>query len=74
MTTTNMPQQKFDADYVATLRELLDIAVAQVKAEHRTPATKAMMAETIVRNAAEGVTDARDLVSSAVRAGAEGAP
>ena len=68
------PRQKFDADYVATLREVLDIAVEQIAAEHRTPATKAKMAETIVRSAAEGVTDARDLVSHAVAAGAEGAP
>ena len=71
---TNVPLQKFDADYVATLRELLDIAVEQVEARHRTPATKAKMAEIIVRNASEGVTDAHDLVSSAVRAGADGAP
>jgi DNA-binding FadR family transcriptional regulator len=68
------PSPKFDADYVATLREVLDIAVEQIAAEHRTPATKAKMAETIVRNAAEGVTDAHDLVSHAVRAGSNGAP
>ncbi|PYF01998.1 hypothetical protein BJ122_11527 [Rhodopseudomonas faecalis] len=64
----------FDADYVAVLREVLDIAVEQIAAEHRTPATKAKMAETIVRTAAAGETDARALVSHAVAAGAEGAP
>jgi hypothetical protein len=68
------PRQKFDADYVAALREVLDIAVEQIAVEHRTPATKAKMAETIVRVAAEGVTDARDLVTHAVAAGADGAP
>lgn len=68
------PRQKFDADYVAALREVLDIAVAQIAEEHRTPATKAKMAETIVRSAADGITDARDLVQHAVAAGAEGAP
>ena len=71
---TTEPAQKFDASYVATLREVLDIAVEQIAIEHRTPATKAKMAETIVRTAAGGVTDARDLVSEAVLAGADGAP
>ena len=70
--TTVLP--KFDSEYIATLREVLDIAVEQIDEAHRTPATKAKMAETIVRTAAEGVTDARDLVLEAVRAGAEPAP
>ncbi|MCG6207900.1 hypothetical protein LPW26_24905 [Rhodopseudomonas sp. HC1] len=72
MTATNQP--KFDPDYVATLREVLDIAVEQIAMEHRTPATKAMMAQTIVQNAARGITDATALVHDAVRAGAQGAP
>ncbi|RJF65653.1 hypothetical protein [Rhodopseudomonas palustris] len=72
MTATNQP--KFDPDYVATLREVLDIAVEQIAMEHRTPATKAMMAQIIVQNAARGVTDANALVHDAVRAGAQGAP
>lgn len=71
---TTQPTPKFDAKVVAALREVLDIAMAQIAAQHRTPATKAMMAETIVRHAAGGVTDAHDLVSHAVRAGADGAP
>ncbi len=45
---TAMNQPKFDPDYVATLREVLDIAVEQIAMEHRTPATKAMMANTTV--------------------------
>lgn len=68
------PTPHFDVSYVATLRQVLDIAVEQIAVQHRTPATKAMMAETIVRQAAGGVTDAHDLVSHAVRAGANGAP
>lgn len=71
---TTVPSSKFDARYVATLREVLEIAVGEIAEEHRTPATKAVMAETIVRHAAEGVTDAGDLVLHAVRAGAQGAP
>lgn len=60
---------KFDPDYVATLRHILDIAVENIAIENRTPATKAMMAQTIVRDAAGGVTDASDLVLRAVRVG-----
>ncbi|MCP9625458.1 hypothetical protein NML43_00010 [Rhodopseudomonas palustris] len=71
---TAMNQPKFDPDYVATLREVLDIAVEQIAMEHRTPATKAMMAQIIVQNAARGITDATALVNHAVRAGAHGAP
>ena len=58
-----------DPEYVATLREVLDIAVEQIAMEHRTPATKAMMAQVIVQTAARGVTDAHVLVNQAVRAG-----
>lgn len=62
--------ETFDPDYVATLRRILDIAVENIAAENRTPATKAKMAQTIVREAADGVTDAGDLVSRAMRVGA----
>jgi hypothetical protein len=72
MTIASPP--KFDPDYVATLREVLDIAVEQIALEHRTPATKAKMAQIIVQSAADGVTDAREMVSNAVRAGADGMP
>ncbi len=40
-----------------------------IAAENRTPATKAKMAQTIVQEAAGGITDASDLVSRAVRVG-----
>lgn len=60
---------KFDPDYVATLRRILDIAVESIAEENRTPATKAKMAQTIVQEAAGGVTDASDLVSRAIRVG-----
>lgn len=66
---TKRPPETFDPEIVATLRKVLDIAVEQIAEANRTPATKAKMAETIVREAAEGVTDAGDLLSSAVRAG-----
>jgi hypothetical protein len=72
MTANDQP--KFDPEYVATLREVLDIAISQIAAERRTPATKAVMAQVIVQNAARGVTDAHLLVHQAVRAGADGVP
>jgi hypothetical protein len=65
----NQPPGKFDPDYVATLRKILDIAVENIAIENRTPATKAKMAQVIVQEAAGGITDARDLVSRAVRVG-----
>lgn len=65
----NRPPESFSAETVATLREVLNIAVAQIAEQNRTPATKAKMAETIVRNAAGGITNAVDLVSLAVREG-----
>jgi hypothetical protein len=74
--TTKAPQQKspFDAQRVAVLRQVLDIAVERIAVQHRTPATKAMMAQIIVRHAADGITDTSTLVTHAVEAGAAGAP
>ncbi|ABE61972.1 conserved hypothetical protein [Nitrobacter hamburgensis X14] len=69
---SQVPPQKFDAEYVAHLRELLNIAVEQIGPEHRTPATKAKMAEALVRNAADGITDAHHLMDVTVRAGEDG--
>jgi hypothetical protein len=69
---SQVPPQKFDAEYVAHLRELLDIAVEQIGPEHRTAATKAKMAEILVCNAADGITDAHHLMDVAVRAGEDG--
>jgi hypothetical protein len=66
---THHSPQMFDAEVVITLRKILDIAVEQIAEENRTPATKAKMAETIVRRAADGVTDAHILVSMAVHEG-----
>ncbi len=65
----NHPPETFSAETVAALREVLDIAVAQIAVENRTPATTAKMAETIVRRAAEGVTDASHLVTLAIAEG-----
>jgi len=60
---------EFDSEFVSTLRAVLDEAVQRISEENRTPATKAKMAERIVRSAAAGVTDAGELISEAVEEG-----
>ena len=72
--TTQSHTPPFDAQRVAVLRQALDIAVEQIAVQHRTPATKAMMAQIIIRHAADGITDTSALVNHAVQAGAAGAP
>ena len=56
----------FDPSLVATMRWALDTAADQVAKPSRTPATKAKMAQRIVRSAADGVTDAQELVAVAL--------
>lgn len=73
-TKTPRQTQPFDAQRIAVLRQVLDIAVERIAVQHRTPATKAMMAQIIVRHAADGITDTCTLVTHAVEAGASGAP
>jgi len=63
------PHNGFDTEFVMMLRAVLDEAVNRISAENRTPATKAKMAERIVRTAASGVTDAGQLVGVAVEEG-----
>ncbi len=61
--------QQFAPELVSTMRSVLDIAVDQIDAAHRTPATKAKMAERILRTASEGVTGVQDLITVAVKEG-----
>lgn len=72
MTISTQPY--LDARSVTALRELLEIAVEQIAVQHRTPATKAKMAQSILHRARGGETDRRALLSHAVEAGADGAP
>lgn len=58
-------------DLLATMRKALDVASDHVPATSRTPATKAKMAQRIVRSAHEGVTDVQQLVAAAVAEGME---
>ena len=66
-----MPQitAAFAPDFVTTMRWALDAAADRVPVTSRTPATKAKMAQRIVRSAHDGITDANQLVAAAVAEG-----
>jgi hypothetical protein len=68
-----MPQitTPFAPDFLSTMRLALETASDRVPVKSRTPATKAKMAQSIVRSAHEGVTDAHQLVAVAVAEGLE---
>jgi hypothetical protein len=69
-----MPQVNttaFSPDFVTTMRRALDTATNRVPVLSRTPATKAKMAQRIVRSAHEGITDPQQLVAIAVAEGIE---
>jgi len=51
------------------MRSVLDVAVKQIDEAHRTSATKAKMAERILRTASEGITGVQDLIAVAVEEG-----
>src|ERR1700730_8814197 len=60
---------QFEPELVWTMRSVLDEAVNQIVPKNRTPATKAKMAERILRAAAEGVTDPASLTAIAIEDG-----
>ena len=64
------PPAKFSPEQVMLMRSALNTAVDRIDRSHRTPATKAKMAQRIVRTASEGVTDLQALTSAAVDEGA----
>ena len=68
-----MPQvtTAFTPDFVTTMRWALDAASDRVPVTSRTPATKAKMAQRIVRSVNEGITDPQQLVAVAVAEGME---
>jgi hypothetical protein len=51
------------------MKSALDTAVDQIDRSNRTPATKAKMAQRIVKTASEGITDLHVLMSAAVDEG-----
>jgi hypothetical protein len=66
---TKVPPAHFSPELVALMKSALDTAVDQIAHSHRTPATKAKMAQRIVKTASEGVTDLHTLMSAAVDEG-----
>jgi hypothetical protein len=60
---------EFGADFVSTLRSILDAAVDQIDVGNRTPATKAKMAQRILRAASDGITDPATLTAVAIEDG-----
>jgi hypothetical protein len=68
---SRIPPTEFGAELVALMREVLEEAVARIEVQHRTPATKAKMAERIVRTASNGVTRPDELLWAAVDEGRE---
>lgn len=68
---TKIPPTEFGAELVSIMRNVLDEAVERISHEHRTPATKAKMAERIVRTASSGVTARDQLLMAAVAEGRE---
>ena len=60
---------QFEPELVWTMRSVLDSAVDQIDAANRTPATKAKMAERILRAASDGITDPMTLTAIAIEDG-----
>ena len=63
------PPAKFSPELVMLMRSALNTAVDRIDQSHRTPATKAKMAQRIIRTASEGVTDLDALMSAALDEG-----
>jgi hypothetical protein len=57
---------QFEPELVWTMRSVLDSAVDQIDVANRTPATRAKMAERILRAASDGITDPRSCGSIVV--------
>jgi hypothetical protein len=51
------------------MRSVLDSAIGQIDVRNRTPATKAKMAQRIIRAASEGIVDPTQLTALAVEDG-----
>jgi hypothetical protein len=63
------PPTEFRPELVSTLRSILDNAVNQIDIANRTSATKAKMAERILRAASDGITDPAILTAMAIEDG-----
>jgi hypothetical protein len=59
----------FSPELVTIMKSALDTAVDQIDRSNRTPATKAKMAQRIVKTASEGITDLHVLMARCGRRG-----
>jgi hypothetical protein len=66
---TKVSPASFSPALVLIMKAALDAAVHRIDRSHRTPATKAKMAQRIVRLASEGVSDLHALMDAAVEEG-----
>lgn len=57
---------KFDPELIALMRSVLDEAMLQVPPDAATPTTKTLLAESILKAAAQGQTGYNDLLAAAV--------
>jgi hypothetical protein len=64
-----LPETKFEPELVSIMRSVLESAVAQIEVGNRTPATKAKMAERILRAASDGITNPAELTAVAIEGG-----
>jgi hypothetical protein len=64
-----LPPSKFQPEFVSALKSVLNAAVDQIDAANRTSATKAKIAERLLRVAADGITDPSHLMAIAMEEG-----
>jgi phenylpyruvate tautomerase PptA (4-oxalocrotonate tautomerase family) len=69
VSSPKLSPSEFEPGLVSTLRAILDQAVNRIHVANRTPATKAKMAERILRAASDGVRDPVQLTAVAVEDG-----
>jgi hypothetical protein len=68
---TKILPQNFGPELVEIMRSVLDEAVERIHHQNRTSATKAKMAERIVRTASGGAITAEELLQAALDEGKE---
>ena len=66
---TIIPPTNFGPELVTLMKSALNTAVYQIDQKHRTPATKAKMAQRIVKSASEGTTELQSLIKIALGEG-----
>ena len=64
-----LTSSNFEPELISTMRLVLDVAVEKIAVANRTPATKAKMAERILRAASDGIIDPMMLTAIAIEGG-----